>query len=175
MSFCVQSTPDFQLASRLQQHEAQDHMLEGWHDDEYIILFEGDEALAIANACEFNAMLPDFSVLGLRSWQDFIVRDQAGATFTIPSVPLDTRYIASFYLPDPSELQPDAQLVGKIKWLVKPLEFGGSPEAEDNVSWVTHQQHGELVRWWKEQCRSAKASQADDRLDSARSGHSGGA
>ena len=135
-------------------------MLEGWHGDEYIILFSGEEALAIANACELNAMLPGFSVLGLRGWQDFIVQDQAGATFTIPSVPLDTRYIASFNLPDPSDLEPDARLAGKVKWLVKPLVFGGSPEAEDNVSWVTHHQHGELVRWWNEQYRSAKASQA---------------
>jgi hypothetical protein len=135
-------------------------MLEGWHEDEYIILFEVEEALAIANACELNAMLPGFSVLGLRSWQDVIVQDQAGATFTVPSVPLDRQHIVSFHLPDPSELQPDAQLVGKVKWLMKPLVFGGCPEAEDNVSWVTHQQHGELVRWWNEQYRSAKASQA---------------
>lgn len=89
-------------------------MLEGWHEDEYIILFEGEEHLAVARACELNATLPGYSVLGLRSWHDFIVQDQAGVTFTIPSVPLDARYIASFKLPVPSELQPDARLAGKV-------------------------------------------------------------
>ena len=90
--------------------------------------------MAIECACELNPMLPGFSVLGLRGWQDFIVQDQAGATFTILSVPLDTRYIAPFNLPEPFKLQPDAQLVGRVKWLVKPLVFDASPEAEDNVS-----------------------------------------
>lgn len=95
----------------------------------------------------------------LQSWHDFIVQDQAGAAFTIPTVPLNTRYLASFNLPDPSKLEPDTRFVGKVKWLVKPIVFGGSPVAEDNVSWVTHQQHGELVRWWNDQYMAAKGLQ----------------
>jgi len=135
-------------------------MVEGWHGEDYIVLFADEEASATASACGFNTALPGFSVLGLRGWQDFIVQDEAGATFTIPSVPLDTRYLASFNLPVPYDLEPDPRLTGKVKWLVKPLIFGGSSDAEENVSWVTHQQHGELVRWWNEQYRFAKAGEA---------------
>ncbi|OED13445.1 hypothetical protein [Burkholderia sp. A2] len=134
-------------------------MVEGWHGDDYIVLFVDEEASATASACGFNTALPGFSLLGLRGWQDFIVEDEAGATFTIPCVPLDTRYLASFNLPVPGDLEPDPRLAGKVKWLVKPLIFGGSADAEENVSWITHQQHGELVRWWNEQYRFAKTSQ----------------
>ncbi|MBR8047124.1 hypothetical protein [Burkholderia multivorans] len=126
-------------------------MVEGWYGDDYIVLFTYEEALATASACGFDTALPGFAVLGLRGWQDFIVRDEAGATFTVPSVPLDTRYLASINLPAAHELEPDSRLAGKIKWLVKPLIFGGSPDAEENVSWVTYREHGALVRWWNEQ------------------------
>jgi hypothetical protein len=135
-------------------------MNEGWHRGEYIILFARDEASAISKACDFGAMLPGFSVLGLRGWQDFIVQDEAGATFSVPSVPLDAQYLAAFKLPSPSTLKPDARFAGIIQWLIKPLAFGGSPDDQDNVTWVTHQQFGELVRWWNVQHRSAKAAQA---------------
>jgi hypothetical protein len=33
-------------------------MLEGWHEDEYVILFEGEEGLAIAGACELAQSRP---------------------------------------------------------------------------------------------------------------------
>lgn len=87
-------------------------MTEGWHGDDYIIVFGHEEAFAISKACDLGSTLPGFSVLGLRSWQDFIVQDQAGATFTIPSVPLDARYLAELNFPEPSDLEPDARFVG---------------------------------------------------------------
>ncbi len=68
-------------------------MTEGWHGDDYIVVFGHDEAFAISKACELDSTLPGFSVVGLRSWQDFIVEDQAGGTFIVPTVPLDARYI----------------------------------------------------------------------------------
>ena len=134
-------------------------MIEGWNGDEYIVLFSEEESSLMASACGLTAMLPGFSLSGLRAWQDFIVRDQAGATFIVPSVPLDRQYVEAFKLPEPSDLPPDARLAGKVKWLVKPLIFGGSPVAESNVSWISHHQHAELVRWWNEQYRAVKAAQ----------------
>ncbi len=133
-------------------------MREGWLGDEYIVLFSDDESSAFADACDLGTTLPGFAALGLRGWHDLIGRDETGQTFTIPSVPLDRKYIAAFDLPDASRLKADERFVGKVRWLVKPLVFGGSPDAESNIAWVTHQQHVELVRWWNEQYRVAKAS-----------------
>jgi hypothetical protein len=48
-------------------------MLEGWHDDDYLILFDESEVAAASDRCEVLRLLPGFKVLGLRSWDDFIV------------------------------------------------------------------------------------------------------
>ena len=132
-------------------------MREGWHGNTFITLFDGSEALVFAEACGFRSGLPSYSLIGLRGWQDFIVRDPAGATFTIPAVPLDPQYITPFAMPDPVDLEADARFAGKVQWLIKPLVFGGSADDKDNETWVTYQQHGELVRWWNQQYWAAKA------------------
>jgi hypothetical protein len=35
-----------------------------------------------------------------------------------------------------------------MKWYIQPLFFGGDPLSEENVTWVSHTEHAELVRWW---------------------------
>ena len=35
----------------------------------------------------------------------------------------------------------DECFVGKIKWYINPIVFGGDPKAEDNITWVSHEQH----------------------------------
>src|SRR5258708_8767845 len=92
--------------------------------------------------------LPGHSIVGLRGWDDFIVRDSAGQMFAVPTVPLVARYLKPLdHLPDAS-LECDDSRAGRIKWYVKPLVFGGDPELGDNVIWVTHEDHISLVRWW---------------------------
>jgi hypothetical protein len=132
-------------------------MREGWHGNTFIAVFEGSEASAFAEACDFQSGLPGYSLIGLRGWQDFIVQDQAGVNFTIPTVPLDPQYITPFTMPDPVDLEEDARFTGKVQWLLKPLVFGASGDDKDNETWVTYQQHSELVRWWNQQYWAAKA------------------
>ena len=86
------------------------------------------------------------------------MRDSSGRTFSLPTVPLEARHLSSFSIPEASSmLRADARFDGKIKWYVKPIAFGGDPGAEQNVVWVSHEQHAELVRWWNDQFRSVKS------------------
>ncbi|OWT71480.1 MULTISPECIES: hypothetical protein [unclassified Achromobacter] len=132
-------------------------MKEGWNGDEYVVLYSPDEANTFARICELNTALPGFALLGLSGWQDFIVSDSAGMTFTIPSVPIDDAYLSPIDKPLPNQLTSDERLSGKVKWLIKPLLFGGDPRADDNFAWITHQQYAELVHFWNDQYRQAKA------------------
>lgn len=57
-----------------------------------------------------------------------------------------------------SELEPDSRLAGKIKWYIKPLIFGGDPESEDNLTWLPHDQHIDLVTWWNAKYREVQGN-----------------
>ncbi len=48
-------------------------------------------------------------------------------------------------------LQSDERFTSKIKWYTKPLIFGGSPSDEANMSWVSHEDHSKLVKYWNDQ------------------------
>jgi len=74
-------------------------MKEGWLKDEYLILFDGSEADAAADRYGIASELPGFSLVGLRGWDDFLVRDENGRVFTVPTVPLDAGLLAPFQLP----------------------------------------------------------------------------
>ena len=94
-------------------------------------------------------MLPGYRVIGLRGWDDFIVEDTLGLTFTAPTVPGDLKYLAPYLLPSGGcSLQPDERLTGKIKWYVTPIVFGGDPRLKENIVWVTRDEHIKAVRWW---------------------------
>jgi hypothetical protein len=43
--------------------------------------------------------LPGFNLIGLRGWDDFLVRDENGNIFSVPSVPLDKSHLAPFRCP----------------------------------------------------------------------------
>jgi hypothetical protein len=45
---------------------------EGWLEDEYLILFEESEAVAIADGYGVPVALPGFELIGLRGWDDFL-------------------------------------------------------------------------------------------------------
>ncbi len=131
-------------------------MNEGWHEDEHFILFDQTEVGAVQRRYSVAEYLPGFQVLGLRGWDDFIVRNETGELFTIPTVPLDSRYLKPLArIPPPARLEPDEQFAGKIKWYVKPIVFGGDPSVSDNLIWVDHDTHGDLVCFWNEKYVSA--------------------
>jgi hypothetical protein len=138
--------------------EALSGMKEGWHNDDYLILFDEAEVATITTDYGIEKHLAGFSVIGLRGWDDFIVANKNGKTFTVPSVPLLEKYMQSFQLPvNVRALEADTRFTGKIKWYVKPVVFGGDPTLGENLTWVNHEQHAQLVRWWNDQYKSASA------------------
>jgi hypothetical protein len=130
-------------------------MREGWNNNDYLILFDEDEIREASEKYSISALLPGHEVVGLRGWDDFIVRDREGQTSTVPTIPVDAKYLAPFQLPDPSrELQTDERFLGKIKWYVKPTVFGGDQSHGENLIWVSHEQHAQLVHYWNNTYRS---------------------
>ncbi len=124
-------------------------MREGWKDNDYLTLFDESEIAPITRSYGLDSILPGFSIFGIRGWDEFLIRDSGGRLFAIPTVPLDTKYLRpAENLFDGAVLQIDAQLSGKIKWYVTPLVFGGDPSDQNNLIWVDHGKHAELVRWW---------------------------
>jgi hypothetical protein len=134
-------------------------MTEGWRGDDYFILFSAAEVSEQSGRYGIAELLPDFRVLGLIGWDDFIVQDAAGATFKIPTVPCDPQYLEPIQLPDPVKLVADSRVRGKIKWYVTPLVFGGDPNPGDNLTWVAHDKHTSLVRWWNAKYREIAGNQ----------------
>jgi hypothetical protein len=133
-------------------------MIEGWQEDDYLILFGEDESRRASTRYRIETLLPGFEVIGLRSWDDFIVRDAEGSTFTVPTVPCQRSELAPFRRPDDgTPLVHDERIAGKIKWYVTPVVFGGDPGVGENLIWVTHDQHPQLVGWWNEQYRRRRA------------------
>lgn len=121
-------------------------MREGWVGDEYLILFEDDELQSVSASYSFAELLPGYKLLGLRSWDDFIVDDNAGHLFTVPTVPVGTTHLAPFQLPTADQIwNTDEQLTGRIKWYVKPLVFGGDPSSHQNQAWISH---NSILSWF---------------------------
>jgi hypothetical protein len=82
----------------------------------------------------------------------------SGQTYSVPTVPLDTKHLSSFSLPDgETTLRPDGRFTGKVKWYVKPIVFGGDASFVENVALVSHEEHAQLVKWWNDLYRSLKA------------------
>jgi hypothetical protein len=129
-------------------------MREGWLGADYLILFEGGEIGVAAGRYASALYLPGFDLIGLRGWDEFIVRDQNGDIFSVPTVPFDKEGLTPFQMPNGAPgLKPDDRFAGRIKWYVKPKVFGGDPEIGDNLVWVSHEEHAKLVIWWNERYR----------------------
>jgi hypothetical protein len=135
-------------------------MHEGWINNEYIVLFDTAETASATQAYGLDSILIGFSIVGIRGWDEFIVRDSTGQLFSIPTVPLDAKYLAPVQVTfDESALIFDQQLSGKMKWYVTPLVFGGDPADKNNVIWVNHDQYAELVRWWNNKYLEVRRTQ----------------
>jgi hypothetical protein len=126
-------------------------MLEGWYEDTYFVLFDSQESTDLTARYGLERCLPGYVVVGLAGWDDFIVRDRAGAYFNVPTVPVAPKRLSPAPAPPTGhELQNDTGLRGKIKWFVQPLVFGGDPQNGPNVAWVDLLTHADLVRWWNQ-------------------------
>ena len=133
-------------------------MVEGWLGNDYLILFDASEVEAASNRYTIGRWLPAHQVVGLRSWDDLLVKTHAGQVFAVPSVPASPDHVTPFPISSRRPtLSPDARFAGKIKWYVKPLAFGGDPTSDANITWVSHAQHGQLVVWWNEQYSMLKS------------------
>jgi hypothetical protein len=101
-------------------------MQEGWLNDDYLILFDDEhEAETAADRYALASTLPGFRLIGLRGWDEFLVVDEKGGVFSVPTVPLDRNELALFRMPAGAvELERDDRFAGKIKWYVKPVIFG---------------------------------------------------
>jgi len=141
-------------------------MIEGWHDKDYIVLFEErSEGPAMAERYGIPALLPDFTLVGIVGWDDFILRDASGKLFTVPTAPSVSDYLKPLGNQiDSSKIKSDSRFTGRIKWYVHPIVFGGDPSLEKNVTWVSIDQHVELVKFWNNKYREMKIASASRRV-----------
>jgi hypothetical protein len=123
-------------------------MHEGWHGEDYLVLLSDQESADASRGYGIQEYLPGYKIIGLRNWDDFIVRDASGGVFTVPTVPMDRQYLAAWILPATDQLAPDARFTDRIKWYTKPLVFGGNASEATNTVWVSPEQHMQLVTWW---------------------------
>jgi hypothetical protein len=129
-------------------------MTEGWHDKEYLILFDQPEIDRLGEAYSFPPSLSSYRVVGLCGWDDFVLQNQDGSLVRIPTVPLDVAYIMPLqFRIESATIQPDSRFTGKIKWYIKPLAFGGDATAQTNMAWLSLEQHIEAVKWWNQMYR----------------------
>jgi hypothetical protein len=119
---------------------------QGWYGDDYLILFNDSEASAASDSYAISQVLPGFKVIGLRGWDDFILQDSNGATFSVPTVPAIPAHLSPYALPPAgSTLAPDDRFQNKIKWYVQPVVFGGDPQLGANIVWISHDEHAQLA------------------------------
>jgi len=134
-----------------------DSVKQGWYGDDYLILFNEPEASLASDSYGISQVLPGFKVIGLRGWDDFILQDSEGATYSVPTVPAIPTHLSPYALPPAGlTLASDDRFQNKIKWYVKPVVFGGDPQLGANVVWVSHDEHTQLVKYWNDLYRSVK-------------------
>jgi len=92
-------------------------MIEGWSGDDYFIVFENeDESHQFSAAYDLATYLPGFRLVGLKSWDDFIVISPVGDSFLCPTLPIEKKYFEPLDLGAlPTTYSADAKLAGKIK------------------------------------------------------------
>jgi len=55
-------------------------------------------------------------------------------------------------------LKSDPRFAGKINWCVQPVVFGGNPRLGENIIWVDHSRHSQLVLFWNRKYRELKGN-----------------
>ena len=122
-------------------------MVEGWAGNDYLMLFSTDEAKAAAERYAIADLLLGYRIIGLRGWDDFIVEDQKGDTFTLPTVPCEAGELARYHVPSCDKLIADDRFTDRVKWYITPVKFGGDHAARENITWISLVQHADAVRW----------------------------
>lgn len=126
-------------------------MIEGWHGNDYVVLFDAAEASALSARYGIGKYLAGYTVTGLLGWDDFIVKSNDGRSWIVPTLPCSAKHLAPMKVViDAERIVADERLRGKLKWYTKPLALGGSATDESNAIWVTLDQHVDLVKWWNE-------------------------
>lgn len=127
-------------------------MKEGWLDDDYMILFDEAEFRLKEKEYDFARFLPGYRPVGLFGWDDFLVTSADGKIiFRVPAVPLTLQGMVEVSSDlSRAELKPDPKLLGKVKWYVKPLVFGGDPNPGENMIWISHKDHPQAVKYWNQ-------------------------
>jgi hypothetical protein len=127
-------------------------MKEGWiSDSDYLMLFDEEESAQATEGYGIADYLPGFAVVALIGWDDFLLRDESGVLFRVPTVPLVQEYLEKLEkVPDATRLEPDERYRGEIKWYIQPLIFGGDPSSEKNIFWADLATHQLAVRWWND-------------------------
>ena len=125
-------------------------MIEGWHHEDYYILFEEQaDAVRMTQRYRLDQSLPGYTIVGLRSWDDFIVRGADGTFWTLPTVPARPANLRqSAFDIDLSVLRPAPKSQGRVKWYIQPIVFGGDPSSPQNITWLSLDQHVDAVNWW---------------------------
>jgi hypothetical protein len=132
-------------------------VLEGWQDEDYLILLDERESSDISAQYELGKYLADHLIVGLRGWDDFIVRRHDGRLATVPTVPIAAEFVAPLEISiDVRQIQSDSRFCGKVKWYTKPVVFGGDPLDQENTIWVTLEEHVQLVKWWNDRYQELK-------------------
>jgi len=138
-------------------------MREGWFGDSYLVLFDESEVPLVSERYAISTSLPGYQVLGLLGWDDFIVKSSAGQVYSVPMVPVDSQYLIPFQVPsERQQFDSDSRYSGRIKWYKQPIAFGGDAALGENLVWLSHEEHSQLVRWWNDHYRSL-GSRAPDR------------
>jgi hypothetical protein len=130
-------------------------MNEGW--DDYLILFDELEVATMTERYALSQFLPGYQVLGLRGWDDFIVCDSQGRTFSIPTVPLELKYLSPFAVPEGMENGgPSSRRAfprqDKMVFEAHFVRWGSQCQRKHEVG--EPGEHAQPVRWWNDLHRS---------------------
>jgi len=132
-------------------------MTEGWLQDEYLVLFDEQEIKEMTERYGVARFVTGYEGLGLRGWDDFILRDKEGNLFKLPTLPLSLEYLEPFSMViEQNKIERDERFSGKVKWYVQPLIFGGDPQSEENMQWINFEQHAGAVQWWNQKYLEVK-------------------
>ena len=136
-------------------------MITGWHSDDHLILFEDQiEAMEMTQRYGIIDRIPGHTLIGLRNSGEFILISSDGHQKTVPTVPLTAEGLEDWLTPiDFAAINFNTPWDGKIRWFVTPWIFGGSPTDEQNIAWVTMDQHVDLVKFWNGKYDEIKSQQ----------------
>lgn len=130
-------------------------LIEGWHRGDYLILFDEAERSTFSARYDIAKYLAGYFVAGLRGWDELIVCGADGRYATVPAVPIRPEHLKPIDLAiDAAQVVSDDRFRGKVKWCLKPLILGGDPADDDNMVWVSLDQHADLVKWWNDRHRA---------------------